>query len=692
MRLFNRLIGGSHNGGANNEENLSRGRNNEGALRAKSDKKRNMTAKKLGLEALEERQLLSVNPLSAPEYDEIREAYANLDLPASMSQINVIAVDDLSSEALQAAINQAAQTQTDDLIVLRTTADNYVVNLESTAVTVNIDSDQYGKLTIVGKGEEILTIETVDVNAFTVLNGDFTIDGAVVFNYSSGDITGDMVFAGPDGKVTLGDQFVVVTQTTKADDSTGELTTSYVVDRAMTPEEVATTGVLNTTSTWVSEYKTEPNPHTDGDDYKTVRDSVDCIMRRQYNYFPDTPGTRYAPRVNSSVIYDAEAADCAGWVGTVANMLAYTGWAQQAGFSQRMNINGETVIYPSVEDAVVAYLRNNFIDTGASGFTAARVLDYLFSGNDENRYGANLSSYTNSVEGGGFFTDIEFGKVGGYVESSDSMLQDLCRALDDGCAVTLEINTNGSREYVSVWGYRYNENSFRLYNSPYDSNNGVPQTVYGLICTNPRTDAYQQLVTDSRYNNQEGNYQTLTHYIEKRSSGSGYDSYHTYLLGGSGANLTLVRRPSAYWSGDNFVNGIEFPEDFCFYGTSQGGTSQIVGFTWLARYEDILPSCEINQSEVLSLESMPGNTENVIYLDFGGTDSFARFSLDNGNGYGVSELRAIEEIWRRVSEDFSPFNVNVTTDSSVWSRASKGVRCLIGGESGTWGAATRNSY
>ncbi|MBR5759526.1 MAG: hypothetical protein IKX88_13110, partial [Thermoguttaceae bacterium] len=453
MRLFNRLIGGSHNGGANNEENLSRGRNNEGALRAKSDKKRNMTAKKLGLEALEERQLLSVNPLSAPEYDEIREAYANLDLPASMSQINVIAVDDLSSEALQAAIDQAAQTQADDLIVLRTTADNYVVNLESTAVTVNIDSDQYGKLTIVGKGEQALTIETVDVNAFTVLNGDFTIDGAVVFNYSTSDITGDMVFAGPDGKVTLGDQFVVVTQTTKTDDATGELTTSYVVDRAMTPEEIATAGVLNTTSTPISAYR-KLDPATG--DYREVRRDIDCTLKLPSDFFGYTPTLYNAVRGN--VIYDAKSIGTAGWLGTVANMLSYTGWAEAAGFDTTMTLsNGTTKNYASVEDAVVDYLRNGFVDTGL-GTTASNILEYLFSGDD-----SKLSGSTNTVEGGGFFMDVDYGKVGGYVPASDTMLQDLCAALRDGEAVTLEIETSYGgytyREYVSVWGYYYNSST-----------------------------------------------------------------------------------------------------------------------------------------------------------------------------------------------------------------------------------------
>jgi hypothetical protein len=61
----------------------------------------------------------------------------------------------------------------------------------------------------------------------------------------------------------------------------------------------------------------------------------------------------------------------------------------------------------------------------------------------------------------------------------------------------------------------------------------------------------------------------------------------------------------------------------------------------------------------------------VIYLDFqggyttawGGV-SYERPALSNDD---------IREIWRRVAEDFLPFNVNVTTDKAVFERSPKEV-------------------
>lgn len=697
MRLFNRLVGGLQNSGANKENNHSRGRNDEGTSRAKSDKQRNLSTKKLGLEALEERQLLSVNPVSVSEYDDIRQAYANLELPASMSQINVIAVDDLSAAALQAAVDQAAQTESDDLILLRTTADNYVVNLESTAVTVNIDSEQYGKLTIVGKGEQALTIETVNSNAFTVLNGDFTMDGAVIFNYSTDRFTGEMIFGSPDAKITQGETLVIVSQVAKSDPVTGDVSTTYLVDRAATPEEMAAAGVLNTSSTPVSPYRTLANPSNGGDDYVAVRNAIRCVLRTHYDYFGYSFRETFAPGVNRSVIYDAECVGDAGWLGTVANMLAYTGWAQQAGFSTSMTLSdGSVKNYASVEDAVVDYLRNVFISTspGAAtnySITAASILDYLFAGNDKDCFGSNYSALTNTVEGGGFFPEINFGKVGGYVPASDSMLQDMLRALRDGHAITMEVETTSStgyrqREYLSVWGYVHNP-------SPYvfdgGGTNGSAATG-GLICSNPSKGSLQQIVRDSRYNNIENNPRTFYyHYVESDSvEGDNYNTYHTYLLSGSGTDLQLVHAPVSWILGDN--NEFHFPEGFSFYGAynqvALTYTSRIVGFTWLSQYTDKMPVCEINQNEVLALESLPGNTENVLYLHFAGVAgtgwdgrNHPQLNLDGVAGYGVSELKMIEEVWRRVSEDYAPFNVNVTTNANVWNAAAKGVRCVIGG-------------
>ena len=67
MRLFNRFSGESRNGEGNRENKEVRGRrSDEGNRRAKSARSL-LAARKLGLEALEERQLLSVNPIGSAE-------------------------------------------------------------------------------------------------------------------------------------------------------------------------------------------------------------------------------------------------------------------------------------------------------------------------------------------------------------------------------------------------------------------------------------------------------------------------------------------------------------------------------------------------------------------------------------------------------------------------------------------------
>ena len=273
MSLFNRFGGESRNGEENRE---NRGRKDQGNRRAKGA--RNILAdRKLSLEALEERQLLSVNPIGSAEYQDIRASYASLSLPEDFNKINVIEITDLTAASLQAAFDQAAQTTTDDLVVLRTDSDNYTLNLESTAVTVNIDSTNYGKLTVVGFGSDAPVIETVNTNAVTVLNGDATFDGFVAYNYSNIDYAGDSFVGTKDAQITLGDTLVVVNQTTKTDEATGELTTSYAVDRVATAEELEQAGISNSTAT--SAYRTVNKPHGDGDDYNSVRNSVHVMHR-----------------------------------------------------------------------------------------------------------------------------------------------------------------------------------------------------------------------------------------------------------------------------------------------------------------------------------------------------------------------------------------------------------------------------
>jgi len=63
------------------------------------------------------------------------------------------------------------------------------------------------------------------------------------------------------------------------------------------------------------------------------------------------------------------------------------------------------------------------------------------------------------------------------------------------------------------------------------------------------------------------------------------------------------------------------------------------------------------------------------------------FTLDNDyQTFSDSELQAIQEIWARVSEDFAPWDVNVTTVDPGTTRMSqkKAQRCCIGGSNSDW--------
>jgi hypothetical protein len=88
----------------------------------------------------------------------------------------------------------------------------------------------------------------------------------------------------------------------------------------------------------------------------------------------------------------------------------------------------------------------------------------------------------------------------------------------------------------------------------------------------------------------------------------------------------------------------------------------------------VAPATTLGTAEVFSLHSRPG-AANIIYLDFDGhlisgtawssTDLDARpYDIDNDPaGFSQPEIDNIAEIWRRIAEDFAPFDVDVTTEA-----------------------------
>ncbi|MEA5582347.1 DUF4347 domain-containing protein [Nodularia harveyana UHCC-0300] len=114
----------------------------------------------------------------------------------------------------------------------------------------------------------------------------------------------------------------------------------------------------------------------------------------------------------------------------------------------------------------------------------------------------------------------------------------------------------------------------------------------------------------------------------------------------------------------------------------------------------------LNLSQTFFLNSLAG-ANHTIYLDFNGHTTSGTgwnqgrrtnivtpaFSLDNDTSFSSTELERIQYIWQRVAEDFSPFNVNVTTQAPtdindlIRSGANDtrwGVRAVIGGSGLDW--------
>jgi len=123
---------------------------------------------------------------------------------------------------------------------------------------------------------------------------------------------------------------------------------------------------------------------------------------------------------------------------------------------------------------------------------------------------------------------------------------------------------------------------------------------------------------------------------------------------------------------------------------------------------DGLGADKLTKKQVFNLSSNP-TSSYTIYLDFDGHvcssgtywQRFSRygkittpaFSLDsNTKSFSSEELSAIYEIWLRVSEDFAPFDVNVTTSEPSLDKliksdsndASYGVRICVGGSYSDW--------
>ncbi len=140
-------------------------------------------SRRLRMECLENRELLSVTPI---EYAEIRELYSSFELSENMSDVNVI---DLSaaatSEQVQVALEAAKASPQDDLIVLRTTAEASSALFDRT-LTIDFDENVSGKLTLVSYGSALAQLSSAENAVFSVKSGDVQLGGFAFLGKENG--------------------------------------------------------------------------------------------------------------------------------------------------------------------------------------------------------------------------------------------------------------------------------------------------------------------------------------------------------------------------------------------------------------------------------------------------------------------------------------------------------------------------
>ncbi|NEO19028.1 MULTISPECIES: hypothetical protein [unclassified Moorena] len=161
----------------------------------------------------------------------------------------------------------------------------------------------------------------------------------------------------------------------------------------------------------------------------------------------------------------------------------------------------------------------------------------------------------------------------------------------------------------------------------------------------------------------------------------------------SASSGTYFAQVRPYASGSNGIvsDDLELPESTT--------TTGITATTKPNTYQPLSPN------QVFSLNSNP-DADHVIYLDFDGhTTTNTPWNQNFGNSivtpaydtdgdtsnFSTAETETIWRIWQRVAEDFSPFNVNVTTAQPSDDQLKKtsnsdsqwGIRVVIGGD-GSW--------
>lgn len=301
----------------------------------------------------------------------------------------------------------------------------------------------------------------------------------------------------------------------------------------------------------------------------------------------------------------------------------------------------------------------------------------------------------------------------GIFDSNDRQIDSALNGSNNNDSI--DYQANAGTYFAEVSRYSYGSNGHVSYSldlsATYDvgtlSTTPISRDGYGLSASDP-TDIFEFDLTSA---------QAINLSLNNISSGDDADLYLYADTNGNGIFDTDDQQIASSINGGNNDDtisyqgnaGTYFAEVSRYGAGSSGSVSYDLDLSVGTAPPSVIPSTyqPFDASQVFALNSN-ADANHTVYLDFNGhTTTGTRWNREENNGADIitqaydtdgnattfsnTELEEIWEIWRRVSEDFMPFEVNVTTalpsldqlSNTSASDTQWGIRTVIGGD-GAW--------
>ncbi|MDO4587804.1 MAG: choice-of-anchor Q domain-containing protein [Planctomycetia bacterium] len=395
-----------------------------------------LQSRALLMEPLEERQLLAV---TAIDYLAIQNSFESLKLD-DYSSVNLIEIDNasLTSESLKNAITQAGSTSQNDVILVRTTPEKHTIDLNGELLNINIDSNAFGSINILGYGDSMLHLTNSGLTVLSVENGDVGF-GKINFVSLDNDVVKKETVLNQEEKAVVLTQQVLFSACYSVNSK--ELTTSSIsneVAEGYYSAEFQLEGSKWVYITGLSEFE--------------ARDIENNINAGTVDFYV---GTFFDAEKNG--VNDSQ--HC--WAGTSANMLHYTNWDYF--------LHGN-------EDDTFDVFRNNF--TNQAGHTYYGNEWFINGDYSPQGWGgwAQISG-----DGGGYYSayNLNYGDYATFIDTasyyasnSESPIAEVGRLMENGAGIGISLGwydesegeeeneviyTRAGGHAITMWGFVYDD-------------------------------------------------------------------------------------------------------------------------------------------------------------------------------------------------------------------------------------------